>query len=359
MRVGIVTDAWLPQTNGVVTTLQNTIANLRKFGHEVEVITPQGLRTIPCPTYPEIRLALFPRSTIRERLDAFNPDALHIATEGPLGSAARAYAIARGRSFTSSYHTQFPEYISARFPIPAAVVYAYLRCFHSRATHVLVGTEEMRRDLRLRGFRRVVPWTRGVDTDRFVPPSDALARGRPTLLYVGRVAIEKGVEDFCKVDIDARKVIVGDGPQLPSLRARYPNVEFLGYRFGSELVAAYQEADCFVFPSRTDTFGLVMLEAMACGLPVAAYPVTGPIDVVRQGVTGWLSTDLRESIQKALTLDPAACRSQALEFSWEASARQFESHLVPFRTLTARRAAKRRAGSRTASTSSQARSRNS
>jgi glycosyltransferase involved in cell wall biosynthesis len=358
MRIAIVTDAWLPQTNGVVTTLQNTVSNLRKFGHEVEVITPEGLTTVPCPTYPEIRLALFPRSTVNRRIDQFNPDALHIATEGPLGSAARAYAISRGRSFTSSYHTQFPEYISARFPIPAGVVYAYLRCFHSRATRVLVGTEEMRRDLRQSGFRRVVPWTRGVDTERFVPPALPVTRDRPTLLYVGRVAIEKGVEDFCRVDVDARKVIVGDGPQLATLRARYPNVEFMGFRYGDELVAAYQSADCFVFPSRTDTFGLVMLEAMACGLPVAAYPVTGPIDVVRHGSTGWLSEDLRESIIGALTLDRAHCRAQALEFSWEASARQFESHLVPFGTLTARRAAKRGSAHRRAPATSQVRSRN-
>ncbi len=358
MRIAIVTDAWLPQTNGVVTTLQNTALNLRKFGHEVEMITPEGLRTVPCPTYPEIRLAVFPRSVVNRRIDAFNPDALHIATEGPLGNAARAYAISRGRSFTSSYHTQFPEYISARFPIPAGVVYTYLRCFHSRATHVLVGTEEMRRDLRLRGFRRVVPWTRGVDTDRFAPSARLRGGNRPTLLYVGRVAIEKGVEDFCRVDMDARKVVVGDGPQLAGLRARYPEVEFLGFRYGDALVAAYQEADCFVFPSRTDTFGLVMLEAMACGLPVAAYPVTGPIDVVRHGTTGWLSHDLRESIVGALAMDPADCRAQALEFSWEASARQFESHLVPFRTLTARRAAKRRATNQGASATSQVRPRN-
>ncbi len=331
MRISIVTDAWRPQTNGVVTTLQSTVAQLQKFGHTVDVVTPEGQLTVPCPTYPEIPLVLRAGGLIERRLEDFEPDALHIATEGPLGWAARRYAIARRRSFTTSYHTQFPHYVSARLPIPPSWVYAYLRCFHGSSTRVLVGTEELRRELRLRGFRRVVPWTRGVDTERFLPNVIQRSASRsPTLLYVGRVAVEKSVEDFCAARVEGRKIVVGDGPLLPSLKRQYPEVEFRGYCFGDELVSAYQEADCFVFPSRTDTFGLVMLEAMACGLPVAAYPVTGPLDVVRHGDTGWLADDLAEAIAGALTLDPARCRSQALSASWERAARQFESHLVSF-----------------------------
>ncbi len=341
MRIAMVTDAWKPQTNGVVTTLQRTVGQLQKLGADVRLLTPEGLRTVPCPTYPEIRLTLFPHAAVSQWLEEWMPDALHIATEGPLGWAARAYAIARGCSFTTSYHTQFPQYISARLPIPEALVYGYLRRFHGRASRVMVATEDMRRPLRGRGFRRVVAWTRGVDTDLFVPrqvPKTLAAR--PTLIYVGRVAVEKSVEELCKLDLDARKVIVGGGPQLAELRRRYPEVEFRGYLYGAQLAAAYAEADCFVFPSRTDTFGLVLLEAMACGLPVAAYPVTGPIDVVREGLTGCLRSDLRAAVLGALGLDRAACRAQALEYGWDEATRQFQSNLVAFRTLPMRRAAR-------------------
>lgn len=343
MRIAIVTDAWSPQTNGVVTTLQRTAAGLRALGHEVGLVTPEGRFTVPCPTYPEIRLALLARFDVARWLDEFAPDAVHIATEGPLGVAARAFAVSRGRAFTTSYHTQFPQYISARLPIPESVVYAYLRCFHSRASRVMVGTEEMRRDLRRHGFRRVVPWTRGVDTELFVPRPDLRppGRSRPRLLYVGRVSVEKSVEDFCRLDIDADKVIVGGGPLAVELRRRYPNVEFRGYLFGADLAAAYASADCFVFPSRTDTFGLVMLEALACGVPVAAYPVTGPVDVLRDGETGCLREDLKVAVTDALRLDPAACRAQALASGWDRATAQFESNLVEFRTLNARRAARR------------------
>jgi glycosyltransferase involved in cell wall biosynthesis len=341
MRIAIVTDAWSPQTNGVVTTLQRTVADLKSFGHDVRVLNPQGSWTMPCPTYPEIRLAPFSRARVRQFLDEFSPDALHIATEGPLGIWARAYAVGRGRSFTTSYHTQFPQYIRARLPIPEAVTYAHLRCFHARATRVMVGTEEMRRDLRRHGFRRVVPWTRGVDTTLFHPSSTPETRAVPELLYVGRVSVEKSVEDFCRLDLPSRKVVVGDGPDLVMLRRRYPEVEFRGYLYGEALAAAYRSADCFVFASRTDTFGLVMLEAMASGVPVAAYPVTGPLDVVQHGVSGCLDHDLRAAVLGALSLDRTACRRQALEYSWERASRQFESNLVEFRTLPARRAAKR------------------
>jgi glycosyltransferase involved in cell wall biosynthesis len=355
MRIVIVTDAWLPQTNGVVTTLQQTVRQLRDFGHEVHLVTPEGFKTVPCPTYPEIRLALFSWREVGRRLRAIQPDAVHIATEGPLGLAARQYAVSRGLAFTTSYHTQFPQYISARLPIPAATVYRYLRCFHSRSSRVMVGTEEMRRELRMNGFRRVVPWTRGVDTERFTPAPVVTRKPIPTLLYVGRVAVEKSVRDFCDLTVTARKVVVGDGPGLAELKCRYPSVEFRGFQHGTALVASYQEADCFVFPSRTDTFGLVMLEAMACGLPVAAYPVTGPIDVVRPGVTGCLSENLDDAVNGALTLNPASCRQQALEYNWERAARQFEGHLVPFASAPKRREIRRRGAHRVRAGNSAAR----
>ena len=300
MRIVIVTDAWLPQTNGVVTTLQQTVRQLERFGHDVHLITPKGFATVPCPTYPEIRLALWSWREVGRRLARIRPEAMHIATEGPLGLAARCFAARRGLSFTSSYHTQFPQYISARLPIPQATVYWYLRWFHSRSSRVMVGTEAMRRELRMNGFRRVVSWTRGVDTDRFRPGPAASPERTPTLLYVGRVAVEKSVRDFCDLRLEGRKVVVGDGPGLAELKGRYPAVDFRGFQHGAALVSAYQEADCFVFPSRTDTFGLVMLEAMACGVPVAAYPVTGPVDVVRPGVTGSLSENLEQAVAEAL-----------------------------------------------------------
>jgi len=331
VRIAIVTDAWAPQTNGVVTTLTATVRCLREMGHEVTLITPEGLPTVPCPTYPEIRLALFQGRRVQRILEETAPEALHIATEGPLGWAARRAARRLGLRFTTSYHTQFPDYISARLPIPKSVVYAYLHCFHSAASCTMVGTWDVRKDLRRRGFRRLAQWTRGVDTDLFQPRPRTVSPGRPVLIYVGRVAVEKNVEAFCRLKTDARKLVVGGGPQLAELQQRYPSVEFLGYRYGAELAAVLADADCFVFPSRTDTFGLVMLEAMACGLPVAAYPVTGPIDVVRDGQTGCLREDLEAAVEGALRLDRADCRAQALEYRWEDATRQFLSNLVDVR----------------------------
>ena len=329
MKIGIVTDAWRPQTNGVVTTLMRTAECLGAFGHEVSMMTPEGLPTLPCPTYPEIRLALFQGRRVADWIDEFSPDALHIATEGPLGFAARAVAIRRGLSFTTSYHTQFPQYLRARFPLPEACSYALLRAFHGRATRTMVGTKEVRRELRRYGLRNLVQWTRGVDTELFRPrPAVPATYPRPVLIYVGRVAVEKSVEDFCKVNAAGTKLVIGGGPQLAELKARHPAVQFLGFRYGEELAQLLAGADCFVFPSRTDTFGLVMLEAMASGLPVAAYPVTGPIDVVRDGVTGCLRDDLAEAIEGALRLDRAACRAQALEYRWENATREFHGNLV-------------------------------
>ncbi len=324
------TDAWLPQVNGVVRTLGHTIREIEATGHEVTVISPAEFRTIPCPTYPEIRLALFAGRAVSRHLDALEPDAVHVSTEGPLGLAARNWCVRRRRPFTTAYHTQFPEYLRARAPIPLALGYAAVRWFHGRATRTLVTTPSMQRQLETRGFRNLHLWGRGVDTDLFRPRGkDFLDLPRPIWLYFGRVAVEKGIGDFLDLDLPGTKLVVGDGPACEELKRRYPRTVFAGYRHGEDLAAHISASDVFVFPSRTDTFGLVLLEAMACGVPVAAYPVTGPIDVVRDGVTGVLGDDLRAAALAALQLDPAACRAHALQQSWEASTRQFLNALAP------------------------------
>lgn len=330
MRLALVTDAWLPQVNGVVRTLGHTIREIEAAGHEVSVISPADFRTVPCPTYPEIRLALFAGRAVRRRLEGLDPDAVHVATEGPLGLAARNWCVRQGRPFTTAYHTQFPEYVRARAPIPLRVGYAAVRWFHGRATRTLVTTPSMQRQLEDRGMRNLHLWDRGVDTELFRPRGkDFLDLPRPIWLYFGRVAVEKGIGDFLDLDLPGTKLVVGDGPACEDLRRRYPGTVFAGYRHGEDLAAHIAACDVFVFPSRTDTFGLVLLEAMACGVPVAAYPVTGPIDVVRDGVTGILNEDLRGAALAALRLDPAACRAHALAHSWETSTRQFLSALAP------------------------------
>jgi len=330
MKIALVTDAWLPQTNGVVRTLTITAERLSQAGHEVTAITPVDFRTVPCPTYPEIRLSLLAAGRVRRRLDALDPDAVHIATEGPLGLAARRWCLRRGRSFTTSYHTQFPEYVRARVPIPVAVSYAFLRWFHGSAAHTLVATPSMQKALAERGFRNLVLWSRGVDTELFRPRDESfLELPRPIWLYFGRVSVEKGIEEFLALDLPGTKLVVGDGPATESLRRKYAGAVFTGYRFGDELARHVAAADVFVFPSRTDTFGLVLLEAMACGIPVAAFPVTGPIDVVVNGVTGVLSEDLRAAALNALHLDRRACREHALRYTWEAATRQFIASLAP------------------------------
>jgi glycosyltransferase involved in cell wall biosynthesis len=304
------------------------------------MLTPDGLPTVPCPTYPEIRLALFQSARVAGWLEDVQPDALHIATEGPLGLAARRAAIRAGLCFTTSYHTQFPQYLAARFPIPESVTYAWLRWFHSAAERTMVGTRTVREDLKRHGFRNLVQWTRGVDTTLFRPRGDAaLPYPRPVLMYVGRVAVEKSVEDFLRAPVAGSKVVVGGGPALDDLRAKYPDAVFLGYRYGDELATLLAGADAFVFPSRTDTFGLVMLEALASGVPVAAYPVTGPIDVIRDPAVGCLRDDLAEAIEGALRLDRARCREYALEFRWANATREFLGNLVEAR---ARRPARSR-----------------
>jgi glycosyltransferase involved in cell wall biosynthesis len=329
MRLALVTDAWHPQVNGVVRTLGHTVREVTAAGHEVTVISPAGFRSIPCPTYPEIRLALFAGRAVHRRLAELEPDAVHVATEGPLGLAARNWCVRRGWPFTTAYHTQFPEYVRARVPLPLRAGYAAARWFHGRAAHTLVTTPTMRRQLESRGFRNLATWGRGVDTDLFRPRDKAfLDLPRPIWLYFGRVSVEKGVESFLELDLPGTKLVVGDGPALEDLRQRYPGAVYAGFRHGEDLAAHIAASDVMVFPSRTDTFGLVLLESMACGIPVAAFPVGGPVDVVVDGVTGVLDENLRRAALAALLLDPAACRAHALRYSWSAATRQFIESLV-------------------------------
>jgi len=330
VKIAIVTDAWFPQTNGVVRTLSTTAQTLDRLDHEVLVVEPSGFRTFPCPTYPEIRLACRPRRQLDARLRAFEPAAIHIATEGPLGHAARSWCGAHAMPFTTSYHTQFPEYLRARFPIGIGISYAYLRRFHSAARRTLVATASLRERLKARGFRNLTHWGRGVDLELFRPHSkNVWPHPRPIWVYFGRVAVEKNLEAFLSLRLPGTRVVIGDGPAREDLQRRFPDVVFTGYKHGEDLARHVAAADVCVFPSRTDTFGLVLLEAMACGTPVAAYPVTGPIDVVRPGITGMLDDDLRTACLSALELDPAACRTWALEHTWEAATRQFVSALAP------------------------------
>jgi glycosyltransferase involved in cell wall biosynthesis len=333
MRIAVVTDAWRPQVNGVVRTLTQTGLELERDGHAVRHIGPDIFRSLPCPTYPEIRLAVLPRAKLERELDAFAPDTLHIATEGPLGMAARAICRDRGWRFTTSYHTQFPQYLRLRAPIPERWTYRWLRSFHGAGVRTLVPTPSVKQELEAQGFANVALWTRGVDTERFAPgPRDAFGDlPRPICLYVGRVAVEKNIDAFLAAPMPGSKVVVGDGPDLARLRREHPTVTFTGYRDNGALAACYRSADVFVFPSRTDTFGLVMLEAMASGVPVAAFPVTGPVDVVEDGVTGALDEDLGRAVERALKADAAACRAHAERNSWRTVARQFAEHLVPLR----------------------------
>ena len=331
-RILIVSDAWLPQVNGVVRTLQTVAGELRALGHTVEVVGPERFLTLPCPTYPEIRLSVLPSRRFNRIIEGFAPDALHIATEGPLGQAARAWARRRGCAFTTAFHTRFPEYVNARVGIPTAWLYAWLCGFHNAGQGMMVATESLRDELVQRGFRNVRAWSRGVDLDLFRPaPAMAWDLPRPTFTYVGRVAVEKNIAAFLDLDLPGSKVVVGGGPQLASLRRAYPSVHFTGPRHGAELAASYAGSDVFVFPSRTDTFGLVILEALACGTPVAAFDVTGPRDVLAgaAGCIGAIGPDLRQAALAALAADRAACRAHAERFSWRACAEAFLSHLVP------------------------------
>jgi glycosyltransferase involved in cell wall biosynthesis len=336
MRIALATDAWLPQVNGVVTTLARTREELTRLGHEVFYVTPEGFRTAPLPSYPEIRMALFPGRRIATMLDAFAPDAIHIATEGTIGLATRAYCVRRNLPFTTAYHTRFPEYVRLRTRLPLKAGYALSRWFHGRAARTMVATASLREELEAWGFRNLAPWSRGVDGTLFRPrPRVPSSDPRPVYLYCGRVAIEKNIEAFLSLDLPGTKVVVGDGPDLAMLRRKYPDARFTGYRKGEALAQTIAQADVFVFPSRTDTFGIVLIEAMACGVPVAAFPVPGPIDVIEDGVTGILSEDLHTAAVQALNLSRHACVAAASRYTWEASARQFLSNLEPVRARVA------------------------
>lgn len=330
MRVMIVTDAWRPQVNGVVRTLTTTKLEMEKMGHEVDLLTPLEFRTFPCPTYPDIRLSWLPGKTVEKRIRDYAPHALHIATEGPLGIAARRYALRNNLPFTTAYHTRFPEYVQARFNIPLSWTYRFLRWFHGPSGAVMAPTPKVKSDLEAWGFNNAVLWTRGVDLDVFkLQEANKLNTDPPIFLYVGRVAVEKNIEAFLEIDLPGSKWVAGDGPAMAGLRAKYPNVNYLGVLNQQELAEIYASADVFVFPSKTDTFGLVLLEAMACGLPVAAYPVTGPIDVLGDSDAGVMHEDLREACLAALKIDRKTARAHAEKFSWRAATEQFVSHLRP------------------------------
>ncbi|MGJ3648611.1 glycosyltransferase family 4 protein [Sphingomonas sp. GlSt437] len=336
MRIAIATDAWSPQVNGVVRTLQSVRAELEKMGHEVLVVSPDLFYSLPCPTYPEIRLAFARTAAVGKMLADFAPDAIHLATEGPVCLAARRWCLAHGYPFTTAYHTQFPDYVSARIGIDPEWIWRYIAWFHWPARAVLASTPSIASALRAHGLDKIRPWGRGVDLGVFggdVAPDPALQALRddgagPIQLYVGRIAVEKNIEAFLQSAHPGTKVIVGDGPARAALSARYPDAHFLGPKFGADLAACYAAADVFVFPSKTDTFGLVMIEALACGVPVAAYPVTGPVDVLRPDV-GVMDDDLDKAIAGALTLDRARCRDYGRSFTWQASARQFLDALAP------------------------------
>jgi len=325
-----VTDAWHPQVNGVVRTYDRTAEELRRTGHQVEFITPLQFRTVALPTYPDIRIALFPGRKVRRLLEQHAPEAVHIATEGPLGLAARSWCVRNGFPYTTSFHTQFPEYVWLRTRFPLKWSYAAMRWFHGRASAVMVATPTLYERLEEHGFRNLAYWSRGVNTDLFQPrEKEFLPHPRPVFLYMGRVAVEKNIGAFLRLDLPGTKVVVGDGPDLAALRRKYPQVVFTGYRENGQLARTVAAADVFVFASRTDTFGLVVIEALASGVPVAAFPVQGPIDIIEPGVTGILDEDLGAAARAALDLDPAACRAAAMKYTWEACTRQFVDNLNP------------------------------
>ncbi|MCF8505155.1 MAG: glycosyltransferase family 1 protein [Caulobacter sp.] len=339
MRILVATDAWEPQVNGVVRTLTRTVAEMRAMGHEVEVISPDQFNTVPLPTYSEIKLAVGAYEPIQERFKSFEPEAIHIATEGPVGLAARRVCLEWKLPFTTSYHTRFPEYVSARLPVPLAAGYAYMKWFHKPSGRMMVATDTMREELESHGFRNISAWSRGVDTDIFHPrrddePDVYEGLARPIFLNVGRVAVEKNIEAFASLDLPGTKVVVGDGPQRAELEENYPDVKFVGAKYGDELAAYFGCADVFVFPSLTDTFGLVILEAMAAGVPVAGFNAPGPADIIPGSNAGALAPDrvngLREACLACLDLDRTAVRAFAEQFSWRACAEQFVKNLEPY-----------------------------
>jgi glycosyltransferase involved in cell wall biosynthesis len=323
----VVTDAWRPQLNGVVHTLEELARSMAEEGIDVVFLTPQEFTTVPLPSYPEIRLAITSKRRVLAEIEKIAPDYIHIATEGPLGMAARSACLERRLPFTTAYHTRFPEFISARLPIPESVSYWWLRRFHNSGNGMMVATKSLGAEMAARGFVRIKRWSRGVDTKLYDPAKRRdLGLPRPIFLNVGRVAVEKNLPAFLGLDLPGSKVVVGDGPDLAALRQRYPDVHFLGRKLGEDLAAVYASADVFVFPSRTDTFGNVMLEALASGVPVAAFPVTAPRDVL--GDAGALSEDLREAALAALDIPKDVARDRAMTYSWRACAREFFGNLT-------------------------------
>ena len=341
MKIVLATDAWHPQVNGVVRSLSMTVDEMRRMGHSVDVIEPSRFKTIPCPTYPEIRLALGCGRTVARMLDEIGPDRIHIATEGPIGWAARSWCLKRGRHFTTAFHTRFPDYVSIRTGIPTKWIWKMVRRFHGAAERTFTATASLAEELHVHGLANTHHWPRGVDLAQFnpsVPPHPLLKDlPRPVLLNVGRVAVEKNIEAFLALKIPGSKVVVGGGPALERMKAQYPEVLFLGPKHGAELASAYTAADVFVFPSRTDTFGLVNIEALACGVPVAAYPVPGPLDILGadgRGVHGGkrligaLEEDLAKAVQRALRASRESAAKEALRYSWEACTRRFLNGLA-------------------------------
>ncbi len=330
MKIALISDAWHPQINGVVTTLANTVKALERLGHVVKLMTPDLFKNYPCPGYPDVRLAFLCGPKLRPLIKSFKPDALHLVTEGPVGFAARRYCQELGYRYTSSYLSQYPDYLNMRIGFPKQVSAAYLRWFHSDSARVMVATPTLEHDLRKKGYQHLVRWSRGVDTGLFKPrPKDFINDQRPIFMYTGRVAIEKNIEAFLNLDLPGTKYVVGDGPHKEMLEKKYPSARFTGYQQGERLASYMAAADVFVFPSLTDTFGVVLLEALACGVPVAAFPVQGPKDVINDSKVGILNDDLHYAAMKALSLSPNDCLRYAMEYTWEKSARQFLDNLVP------------------------------
>jgi glycosyltransferase involved in cell wall biosynthesis len=342
MRVLVATDAWAPQVNGVVRTYERLALEAPALDFDVSFLAPPLFRTLPCPTYPEIRLALATPAAIARHVARVRPDFIHIATEGPIGYMTRRYCRKRRWPFTTSYHTRFPEYVSARLPLPEDWFYGLQRRFHNGSAGTFVATPSLEADLKARGFERLMLWSRGVDTELFKPRNVRLFGDGPVFLYVGRIAVEKNIKAFLDLDLPGRKVLVGGGPQAEELKRRYPEALFTGPREGEALAEAYASADVFVFPSLTDTFGLVLLEALASGVPVAAYPAPGPLDVITDARAGVLSADLQQAALEALDLDRNAARAHALRYSWENAARQFIENVLAAHNLglPAKRAAR-------------------
>jgi glycosyltransferase involved in cell wall biosynthesis len=339
MHILIATDAWHPQVNGVVRTLAMTAEAAGTLGAEVSFLTPKSFRTFALPSYPDLRLALPSAAKIARLIREARPDSIHIATEGPIGLLVRRYCRKHGLPFTTGFHTRFPDYVSARLPVRQSWIWAALRAFHRGSQAVMAATPALANELRARGFRNVVLWPRGVDTGQFHPRTADLGLPRPVFLCVGRVAVEKNLEAFLELDLPGTKVIVGDGPARAALMRKYPQAVFLGARHGEELAKTYAAADVFVFPSKTDTFGLVLLEALASGVPVAAFPVTGPRDVLGPTPVGALNDDLRQACLSALRISPQACLEFAARHTWEASARAFIDNMAEFRAVDSTREA--------------------